>query len=77
MLTVSPVTRPSSGPDVAWTDLAGVDADAQLQGLRPHPEARLELLERADQRQPGPHGALGVVVAGARACRRRPSPRRR
>ncbi len=46
-------------------DLPRVDADPQLQGARAHPQAHFELLERADQRQPGADRALGVVVAGA------------
>ncbi len=46
-------------------DLAGVDADPQLEAGRRHAQACLDLLECADERQARPHRPFRVVVAGA------------
>jgi hypothetical protein len=47
-------------------DLAGVDADPQLEGSRLQTEAGVQLLDRADERETGSNRALGIVVAGTR-----------
>ena len=45
--------------------LPGVDPDPELQLVGLEAEPRPDLLDRAQQRQPGPHGTLRVVVAAA------------
>ena len=61
-LTASPVRKPSprAGVDVeAHQRLAGVDADADLDGLAADARQGVDLV---DQAQAGAHGALGVVL---------------
>ena len=55
----------------AGEHLAGVDAHADSQSGRLEPDLRTELLDRTDEREPGAHCSLGVVVARTRDAEQR------